>query len=189
MCPFILFFTPSKNFFCYGTHALAWILAYILTNTVTDVKYFFIKKGVHEICFELTKQISVILRENPPLRDDVASAACFLSLRHMEGHAFDKCRKFTLSAEALRQIGGKIQKCDFGFFKHVSETDPRKRAEKTFLYYTIYYGYSFRFLPAASAGAGATHPTSAGNGHSFTTYATPKAPMPVWMDSTGPITR
>ena len=117
MCPFILFFTPSKNFFCYGTHALAWILAYILTNTVTDVKYFFIKKGVHEICFELTKQISVILRENPPLRDGVASAACFLSLRHMEGHAFDKCRKFTLSAEALRQIEGKIQKCDFGFFE------------------------------------------------------------------------
>ena len=112
-----MFFTPSKNFFCYGTHALAWILAYILTNTVTDVKYFFIKKGVHEICFELTKQISVILRENPPLRDDVASAACFLSLRHMEGHAFDKCRKFTLSAEALRQIEGKIQKCDFGFFE------------------------------------------------------------------------
>ena len=73
-------------------------------------------KRVHEICFELTKQISVILRENPPLRDDVASAACFLSLRHME-HAFDKCRKFTLSAEALRQIGGKIQKCDFGFFE------------------------------------------------------------------------
>ena len=74
-------------------------------------------KRVHEICFELTKQISVILRENPPLRDGVASAACFLSLRHMEGHAFDKCRKFTLSAEALRQIEGKIQKCDFGFFE------------------------------------------------------------------------
>ena len=57
MCPFILFFTPSKNFFCYGTHALAWILAYILTNTVTDVKYFFIKKHFHENLGELTPAI------------------------------------------------------------------------------------------------------------------------------------
>ena len=72
-------------------------------------------KRVHEICFELTKQISVILRENPPLRDGVASAACFLSLRHMEGHAFDKCRKFTLSAEAagMRQMGCALPKAWF----------------------------------------------------------------------------
>ena len=46
-----------------------------------------------------------------------------------------------------------------------------------FLYYTIYYRDSFRFLLAASAGTGTgtTHPTSAGSGHSFTTYATPQA--------------
>ena len=65
MCPFILFFTPSKNFFCYGTHALAWILAYILTNTVTDVKYFFIKKHFHENLGELTPAIFRDLEENP----------------------------------------------------------------------------------------------------------------------------
>ena len=35
---------------------------------------------VHEICFELTKQISVRGRDNPPHRDGVASAAGFLSL-------------------------------------------------------------------------------------------------------------
>ena len=65
MCPFILFFTPSKNFFCYGTHALAWILAYILTNTVTDVKYFFIKKHFHENLGELTPAIFRDREENP----------------------------------------------------------------------------------------------------------------------------
>ena len=73
----------------------------------------------HKKCAELTAHFFVIGRENPPHRDGVAAAACFLSLRHISGHPFDKCRKFTLSARALRQIGGKIQKCDFGFFKKI----------------------------------------------------------------------
>ena len=34
-----------------------------------------------------------------------------------EGHTFDKSRGFTFFPEALRQMGGKIQKCDFGFFE------------------------------------------------------------------------
>ncbi|HIX46443.1 MAG TPA: hypothetical protein H9737_01985 [Candidatus Borkfalkia faecigallinarum] len=37
-------------------------------------------EGVHEKSFKLIKLFSVIFRDNPPLRDGVASAAGFLSL-------------------------------------------------------------------------------------------------------------
>ncbi len=38
-------------------------------------------KSIHEKSFKLIKLFSVIFRDNPPLRDDVASAAGFLALR------------------------------------------------------------------------------------------------------------
>ena len=64
------------------------------------------------------------MRDNPPLRDGVASAAGFLSLRHISGHAFDKCRKFTLSAEAagMRPMGCALPKARFWHAPQVIHT-------------------------------------------------------------------
>ncbi len=69
---------------------------------------------VHKKCAELTAHFFVIGGET---RRSHCSAAVSPSPRDREGHTFDKSRGFTFFPEALRQIGGKIQKCDFGFFE------------------------------------------------------------------------
>ena len=66
------------------------------------MRFWHAQEIVHEICFELTKQISVSGRALP-------SAARF------EGHTFQSARKFTLSAKAagMRPMGCALPKMRF----------------------------------------------------------------------------
>ena len=144
-------------------------------------------------CIELSKQNLPIERALPSLL--VVARRCLRAARDTRsaslGAAAPPLSKKFFDTFWEPYVRGTPLRMRAAFTPSVSRCVGKWGREKTFLYYTIYYRDSFRFLLAAGAGTGAgtTHPTSAGNGHSFTTYATPKAPTPVWMDSTGPITR
>ena len=73
-------------------------------------------KSIHEKSFKLIKLFSVIFRDNPPLRDDVASAAGFLALRAFRGTPLRARANslFPQKPQVCGQWGALCQKCDFG---------------------------------------------------------------------------